>query len=324
MKSFILASLLVVAVSATLLKEDGAHFQSFKLKHGKTYKNQAEETKRFAIFRENLRKIEAHNAEYKQGIHSYTQGINKFADMTRAEFKAMLATQVKTKPSIVATKTFQLADGVSVPESIDWRSRNVVTPIKDQAQCGSCWAFAVVGSTEGAYALSTGKLTRFSEQQLVDCTTDLNYGCDGGYLDDTFPYIQTNGLELESDYPYTGYDGYCSYESSKVVTKVSSYVSVPANEQALLEAVGTAGPVAIAINADDLQFYFSGIIDDKYCDPEYLDHGVLAVGYDSENGRDYWLIKNSWGADWGESGYFRFLRGQNICGVKEDAVYPLI
>ncbi|XP_030749406.1 cathepsin L-like proteinase [Sitophilus oryzae] len=324
MKGFILASLLVVAVSASLLEQDGVKFQSFKLKHGKTYKNQAEETSRFAIFRDNLRSIESHNARFEQGLETYTKGVNKFADMTLAEFKAMLALQVHSRPSYKADKIFELPVGATVPDSIDWREKNAVNPIKDQASCGSCWAFAIVGSTEGAYAIKTGNLSRFSEQQLVDCTTDINLGCNGGYLEETFPYIEKNGLEYESDYPYTGEDGTCQYDSSKVVTKISSYVSFNSSEDTLKEAVGTAGPVAVAIDADYIMFYDSGIYNDSDCDPDYLDHGVLVVGYGSENGQDYWIIRNSWGSSWGEAGYFRFARGVNQCGINADNTYPIL
>ncbi|XP_030749403.1 cathepsin L-like proteinase [Sitophilus oryzae] len=325
MKGFLLASFLVVAVSASsLLEQDGAQFQSFKVKHGKTYKNQAEETSRFAIFRDNLRIIESHNARFEQGLETYTKGVNKFADMTSAEFKAMLALQVATKPKYDSDKTFELPVGASVPDSIDWREKNAVNPIKDQASCGSCWAFAIVGSTEGAYAIKTGTLSRFSEQQLVDCTTDINLGCSGGYLEKNFPYIKEKGLEYESDYPYEGTDGTCKYDASKVGTKVSSYVSFSNDENKLKEAVGTAGPVAVAIDADYIQLYSGGIYSDSTCDPDYLDHGVLVVGYGAENGQDYWIIRNSWGSNWGESGYFRFARGVNQCGIIADNTYPII
>ncbi|XP_050298280.1 procathepsin L-like [Anthonomus grandis grandis] len=320
MKSFVFACVLVVAVSASLLEEHGAKFQSFKLAHGKTYMNQAEETKRFAIFRNNLRSIEQHNALYEQGLKSWKQRVTKFADMTQEEFLDMLATHAK--PSINGTKYVE--SRVALPDSVDWRTEGQVTGVKDQGSCGSCWAFSITGSTEAAYYRKSGNLVSLSEQQLVDCAT-MNAGCDGGYLEQTFPYIQQNGLESESDYPYTGRDGTCQYKSSKVVTKVSSYkVLASGNENQLLNAVGTVGPVSIAMDASYLSFYDSGIYDDEYCSSSYLNHGVLVVGYGSENGVDYWIVKNSWGTSWGESGFFKLLRGKDMCGVSQDTVYPII
>ncbi|KAF7279595.1 hypothetical protein GWI33_006990 [Rhynchophorus ferrugineus] len=321
MKRFALACLLVVAASASLLGEQGAQFQAFKLKHGKTYKNQAEETKRFTIFRENLEKIAAHNARHEQGLETYTLAANQFADMTAEEFSAMLGYQAATKPKLNITKTFEMPEGVQAPSSIDWRDQGRVTAVKDQGSCGSCWAFSITGSTEGAYALKTGSLVSLSEQQLVDCATDINYGCDGGYLEQTFPYIISKGLQSESSYPYKGVDGSCKYSSSSVVTRVSSYVTIYSNEQQLKNAVGTVGPVSVAINANYLQFYSSGIFHNDNCSPYSLNHGVLVVGYSSS---DYWIVKNSWGGSWGESGYFRFKYGANECGITEDNVYPII
>ncbi|KAF7279592.1 cathepsin L-like proteinase [Rhynchophorus ferrugineus] len=319
---FLLVSLLVVAVSASVL-DHAAQFQEFKLKHGKTYKNQVEETRRFNIYKSNLESIAAHNARYEQGLETYTLAANKFADMTRQEFSAKLALQKATKPKLNITRTFKMPKGVEAPASVDWRS-NAVTPVKNQGNCGSCWAFSLTGSTEGAYALKYGNVVALSEQQLVDCTTDLNFGCDGGYLEDNFPYISKKGLQSESSYPYEGVDGKCRYDESNVVTRVDDYVAIYEDEEALQNAVGTVGPVSIAINADFIQFYDSGIFHMAICYIFGLNHGVLAVGYGSENGEDYWIIKNSWGADWGENGYIRFKRGVNECGMAEDTVYPII
>ncbi|XP_066254184.1 cathepsin L-like [Euwallacea similis] len=319
MKTFILASLLVITVSASLLEEHGAQFQAFKLAHGKTYSNQVEEAKRFAIFRDNLRDIQEHNLLYAQGLVSYSKAVNKFSDLSPEEFRAYLS--LHAKPTIKGT-AYQ-KKGVKVPDSVDWRKEGYVTEVKDQGQCGSCWSFALTGSTEGAYFKSTGKLVSLSEQQLVDCTTNLNYGCDGGYLDLTFPYIQENGLESEADYPYTGADGTCQYDGSKVVAKTTSYTSITEDEDGLLEAVATEGPISVAIDASYLSQYSSGIYSDNSCSSISLNHGVLVVGYGSEDGKDYWIVKNSWG-DWGEEGYFRLLRGTNECGVAEDDVFPTI
>jgi cathepsin L len=215
--------------------------------------------------------------------------------------------------------------GLAIPDSVDWRTQGQVTEVKDQGNCGSCWAFSVTGSTEGAYYRSSGKLVSLSEQQLVDCSTDINSGCGGGYLDYTFPYVQQYGLQTESSYPYTASDDNCKYSASDVVTKVSGYHSIESeDEDALLDAVANVGPVSVAIDANYLSAYDSGIYEDDWCSPYGLNHGVLIVGYGSENGKNFWIVKNSWGSSFGEQGFFRIARGQNECGIAEDTVYPLI
>ncbi|XP_076259754.1 procathepsin L-like [Rhynchophorus ferrugineus] len=243
--------------------------------------------------------------------------------MTPQEFSARLALQKAIKPKLNNTRTFKMPEGVEAPAHVDWRG-SAVTPIKNQGDCGSCWAFSLTGSTEGAYALKTGNIVLLSEQQLVDCTMDINYGCGGGYLEDNFPYISEKGLQSENSYPYEGVDGKCRYDESNVVTRVDDYVVIANDETALQNAVGTVGPVSVSINADFIQFYESGIFHLSLCYIFGLNHGVLAVGYGSENGTDYWVVKNSWGADWGENGYIRFKRGVNECGIAYDNVYPII
>lgn len=319
MKAFIFAGLLVVAVSATLLEELGEKFRAFKLEHGKTYKNQAEETLRFNIFKNNVRAIEEHNALYEQGHTSYKKGINKFTDMTKEEFTAML--KLSSSPKLKFNGTGHIKTGLSIPDSVDWRSTQV-TEVKDQGFCGSCWAFSITGSTEAAYYRKNGKLVSLSEQQLVDCTTDLNSGCSGGYLEQNFDYCRETGLESEESYPYTGWDGDCQFSASKVVAKVSEYKVIDeGKENDLLDAVANIGPVSVGMDASDLSAYESGIYK---CSSSRLDHAVLAVGYGSENGVDYWIIKNSWGKSWGENGYFKLVRGANECGVAEDTTYPTV
>jgi len=321
MKVLIVACLVVVAVSA--LGEPEASFQAFKLKHGKTYKNQVEETQRYAIFKNNLRSIEEHNLLYAQGLSSYKKGINQFTDMTQEEFSAILALSAAKRPHFNATQ--HVKTGLAVPDSADWRTDGQVTEVKDQANCGSCWAFSVTGSTEAAYKRSTGQLISLSEQQLVDCSTDINAGCDGGYLDETFTYVKSKGLQTESSYPYTAEDGNCQYSESDVVTKVSGHHSIASeDEDALLDAVANVGPVSVAMDATYLSAYESGVYEDNWCSPDGLNHGVLIVGYGVEGSQKYWIVKNSWGSSFGEKGFFRIVRGQNECGIAEDTVYPTI
>ena len=204
-----------------------------------------------------------------------------------------------------------------------------VTPIKNQGQCGSCWAFSTTGSLEGAYFLKTGELKSFSEQQLVDCDTKQDQGCNGGLMDNAFDFIKTNkGLCTEESYPYKGVDGTCNKkckDDSKATVK--THTDVAANAKALMSAIAKQ-PVSIAIEADQssFQFYKSGVFNNAGCGTQ-LDHGVLAVGYGTLNGTDYWKVKNSWGATWGLNGYILLAKGTtakpiNMCGISQSASYP--
>ena len=214
---------------------------------------------------------------------------------------------------------------------MDWRDRGAVTPVKNQQQCGSCWAFSTTGAVEGAYYLKNGNLTSFSEQELVSCDK-VDQGCNGGEMDDAFQWIQKQGgLCSESDYPYhsgTGNSGSCAKKCQPVKgSQVKSYVDVNATESELKAAVAKQ-PVAIAIEADGFgfQLYHSGVYTGK-CGTN-LDHGVLLVGYGTDNGQDYWLVKNSWGDSWGDSGYIKIERGKSQeggqCGILLSASYPVL
>jgi C1A family cysteine protease len=211
---------------------------------------------------------------------------------------------------------------------VDWRQKNAVTPVKNQQQCGSCWAFSTTGSVEGAHAIKTGNLVSLSEQQLVDCSgAQGNQGCNGGLMDQAFQYIiSNNGITTESSYPYTAQQGTCQTNVTSAAT-ISSFVDVTANSETSLMQAINVGPVSIAIEADQpcFQFYSGGILSDPSCGTQ-LDHGVLLVGYgtDSSTNTPYWIVKNSWGASWGESGYIRLIRNQNECGVAAEASYPVV
>jgi C1A family cysteine protease len=205
-----------------------------------------------------------------------------------------------------------------LPESLDWRAKGAVAHVKDQGQCGSCWAFSAVANIEGVNAIKTGKMVTLSEQQLVDCDHNGDQGCNGGLMDQAFQYlVNAGGIESDSDYKYTARDGSCKFSKAKVAVKLSGFEDISQNEEQIAAALNAHGPLSIAVNANPFQFYSGGVleVDEESCDPQALDHGVTLVGYGSEDGKDYWIIKNSWGAGWGEEGYIRLVRGVGACGM---------
>jgi len=218
-----------------------------------------------------------------------------------------------------------------VPDAIDWRDKDYVTPVKDQGQCGSCWSFSTTGALEGQHKRKSGVLTSLSEQNLVDCSKKFgNNGCEGGLMDNAFAYIKENhGIDTETSYPYEGKEGRCRYNKRAIGATDSGFVDVPAgSETHLKQAVASVGPVSVAIDAshESFQFYNEGVYDEQECSSEELDHGVLVVGYGtSEEGQDYWIVKNSWSPKWGRDGYVFMSRNKNNqCGIASSASYPLV
>jgi len=293
-------------------------FQSWKMNNQRSYHTLAEEQYRLNVFYQNTLYINSVNAAQ----NDYTLAINKFADMTREEFLAKFTSgpmrRTEGDESNLST--------VGLPAHVDWRTKGAVTPIKNQGQCGSCWAFSTTGSLEGLNVISGGKLTSFSEQQLMDCSTSYgNEGCQGGLMDQAFQYVIANGIETEAQYPYKMQNEQCHSNPSDYVFHIKKYKNVGKYNNMQLQASVAQQPVSVAVDANALQFYSGGIIT-QGCGQQ-LDHGVLAVGYGtSSSGTKYWIVKNSWGVDWGMQGYFEVVRlttsGPSQCGISEMASYP--
>jgi len=326
----LVACLAFVAVEARELQLQEADYQSFFTSFVKKYSKKYttdEFFSRYAIFKANYNKIRHHN----MGKHSYSMAVNEFADMTFTEFHSKMTGYKSVDRSVLRAANADNQDAPhnnlkSVAASVDWRAQGAVTPVKNQQQCGSCWAFSTTGSTEGAHAISTGNLVSLSEQQLIDCSGPQgNQGCNGGMMDQAFQYIITNnGITTEAAYPYTAADGTCNTGVTAAATLSSFQDVTPGSETALLAAVNI-GPVSVAIEADQqcFQFYSGGVLSDPSCGMQ-LDHGVLVVGYGTEGTKDFWIVKNSWGASWGESGYIRLIRNKNECGIASMASYPVV
>ena len=294
-------------------------YQLFLAEYGKSVANGEEYQMRLRIFEDNLKKIEEINSQQ----NSYQLGINKFADMTEAEYKKMLGyIPIKNKqPAKAFTEV--------VADAIDWRTKGAVNGVQNQGNCGSCWAFSATAAFEGAFFAKNGTLVKFSEQQLVDCSSAFgNEGCNGGLMDSAFDYLNTTNFCTAASYQYTAKDGKCKSSTcgERNATTIG-HVDVAQNSTAALRDALNNGPVSVAIEADKLvfQFYTSGIFNNTRCG-DNLDHGVTLVGFgtDAKSHADYWIVRNSWGSSWGESGYIR-IDAHNIekkgglCGILLDS-----
>ncbi|GBN76435.1 Cathepsin L [Araneus ventricosus] len=331
MKFLALFALFVVAASRHIQLDPklNEHWENFKKVFGKVY-DETEEVSRRMIWEQRVSDVVRHNLRYDLGLHSYRKGINEYSDMEHEEFVRIFNGFRRQPGQKTNASTWVPVFNAQIPDQVDWRTKGLVTPVKNQQQCGSCWAFSTTGSLEGQHKKKTGQLVSLSEQNLVDCSgPEGNEGCGGGLMDQAFEYVKVNkGIDTEKSYPYTAEDGTCHFKKSSVGATVTGYVDIPSgDEEALKQAVATIGPISVAIDAssDSFQTYQDGIYDEPECSSVFLDHGVLAVGYGTEDGSDYWLVKNSWGTSWGIKGYIKMSRNKNNqCGIATQASYPLV
>lgn len=309
---------LCVAVAFAATDDVYKQFVDWTFTHERVYNSLEEHTERFAIFKENVALINHLN---RQGKGKFA--LNAFADLSREEFAAKYL-----HPYPIAAKNHPVnwkPSGVAYPETKDWRDEGAINAMKNQASCGSCWAFSAVASMEGQYFVKHKELPNLSEQQLVDCEHDCmifpgtteevcDEGCNGGLMPNAFTYAIREGMMTTADYPYKGRDQECKYVASKATFKFGAWKWIDPKEDAMVAGVNEIGPLSVAVDATYWSFYAGGVYDSS-CSTTRLNHGVAIIGYGKEAGKDYWIIRNSWGTSWGMKGYMHLIRGKNKCGV---------
>ncbi|KAL9234005.1 hypothetical protein vseg_008929 [Gypsophila vaccaria] len=297
-------------------------YEQWITKHGRAYKNEAEKEKRFHIFEENVKYIDAFNSNGAN--KSYTLATNAFSDLTDDEFLARytgLNTEVYSQNKRTNISIFKYNNTSNqLPSFVDWREQGAVTKVKDQGACGGCWAFASVAALEGIYKIVKGNLISFSEQNLIDCAQN-SHGCTSGGLQYAYEYMLTNGITTEESYPYEATQGQC--RATQPVTTITDYQLVdPGDVDALLAAVNQQ-PVSVSINSNGLRHYKSGVY--KGGCISTINHAVTVIGYGTtQDGDQYWLVKNSWGESWGEEGYMKLFKDENLCPITLNSQIPIL
>mmetsp|Transcript_82759 Transcript_82759/g.268018 ORF Transcript_82759/g.268018 Transcript_82759/m.268018 type:complete len:343 (+) Transcript_82759:69-1097(+) len=307
--------LVVVATASTAPGIIEEMFKDFMQANNRSYASAKERLARSEVFATNLVHIQHFQIVEESGA-TYSH-LTPFADLSLEEFSARHGFRASDWDTS-ADVSQELLDVSALPDGFDWRKKGAVNLVKNQAQCGSCWAFATIANIEGAGFVTTQKLVSLSEQELVDCDK-ADEGCSGGLPSNAYKdMIQNNiGLEPEQAYPYSARNGQCQAAKSKEVAFISGWKAISTDEDQIAAALMQYGPLAIGINAGPMQFYFGGVANPWkiLCNPKSLDHGVAIVGFGTEGSKKYWIIRNSWGASWGEKGYYRIIRGTGACGL---------
>ena len=294
-------------------------FNNWLNTQNKMYASPAEKAYRMTVFAANYQKVAHDNQVYR-----HRSELNMFADLTEEEFISKY-TGLNYQPD--AEKNYVQLDEAENQSGVDWREKGAVNAVKNQRSCGSCWAFSATSALESAWFLAHGTLYDLSEQQLVDCGASTgNHGCNGGWMDFAFQYIKNNGgLDLTSDYPYTAIGGNCHAKEHTAKANLKGFSDVNKNNCGQLISALNKQPVSVAIAANAIMSYSSGVFENANCGTG-LNHGVTAVGYGSDQGEGYYIVRNSWGASWGEKGYIRMSRkvqaSTGICGICMAASYP--
>ncbi|XP_063041566.1 cathepsin S, ortholog 1 [Engraulis encrasicolus] len=305
-------------------------WEEWKAQHGRLYRNTREETHRRQIWEKMVLMLQRHNQEALQGQHSFMLGVNHLTDMTTEEINTLHSCLLPEDPSLHQNVTSSPQIEGPLPATVNWAERGLVSDVQNQGTCGSCWAFSSAGALEAQMRLRRGQpLTALSPQNLVDCTTPFgNHGCRGGYLSKSFVYVIHNkGIDSASFYPYEQREGECRYSVRGRAGYCKDFHILPArNEKILQQTVAHVGPVSVGVNAmlPSFHHYRSGVYSDPQCNEKLTNHAVLIVGYGTENGQDYWLVKNSWGPAWGDKGYIRMARNKNQCGISNFAIFPTV
>jgi len=303
------------------LLENKRKFEAFKTKFNRVYTSANEEAMRYKVFLANLARAEQLTKE----SGTATFGVTKFSDMTPAEFKSKMLMNVTLEPSsLPAAPVWQPTELKQLPAAYDWNSKGVVTAVKNQEQCGSCWAFSATETIESVWALAGNSIQILSEQQIVDCDTT-DDGCDGGWPYDAYAYIiSASGQDSESAYPYTAEDGTCEAAQNTPVAKISNwqYVTQSQDENAMQQFVYSKSPISICVDAEVWQTYTGGVITGN-CGKS-IDHCVQITGWSQQGGYNVWNIRNSWGANWGENGYIWVQIGGDHCALAQVVTCPIV
>jgi len=313
----LLTPALFLLLTTAAMASSPEEWTKFKLKHEKLYSTEEEDTTRCEIWKKNVEKVEKHNSEN----HTFTMAVNKFSDWTTEEFNRILGFRPSVGRKTTKGRRFEKKTS---PDVVDFRKDGLVTPVKDQGRCGSCWTFTATGAMEGAWAKKKGELVSLSEQQLLDCVED-SFGCEGGFENAAFRYVIENGIQSEESYEYRGVEGRCHADAAKFVDHFSGFERVEADESQIESALVEVGhPIAVAIHAQEMENYQEGIFDDPRCEEGEINHTVLIVGFDKTGPVPFWIVKNSWGPEWGDKGYIKMKMGVNSCRINEEVSYPIV